>query len=130
MKEPHLVYAAGPKREDTSVKSPNAVWSDERCEHHKQLTEVHVSACVCVCVCVCVCRSSELGLFVQMPALQAVWSYSGLKGIIPAVLLHSLMGYPFFIPDAVGTDFSHSSSRLRELVPNFPLRAKDQIGHL
>src|SRR4029434_4757444 len=57
MKEPPLVYAAGPKRENTSVKSPNAVWSDERCEHHKQLTEVLVclSWCVCVCVCVCMC---------------------------------------------------------------------------
>lgn len=59
--------------------------------------------------CVSVLRSSELGLFVRMPALQADWSYFGLKGIIPAVLLHSLMGYPFFIPDAVGTDFSHPS---------------------
>ncbi|XP_063044163.1 SITS-binding protein-like [Engraulis encrasicolus] len=59
--------------------------------------------------------SSELGLFVQMPALQADWSYSGLKGIIPAVLLHSLMGYPFFIPDAVGGSLSEDDEVDEEL---------------
>ncbi|XP_012692022.2 SITS-binding protein-like [Clupea harengus] len=59
--------------------------------------------------------SSELGLFVQMPALQADWSYSGLKGIIPAVLLHSLMGYPFFIPDAVGGSLAHEDEVDEEL---------------
>lgn len=59
--------------------------------------------------------SSELGLFVQMPALQADWSYSGLKGIIPAVFLHSLMGYPFFIPDAVGGSLAREDEVDEEL---------------
>lgn len=47
-------------------------------------------------------RSNHLPLFVQMHPLLSDWSYHGLKGIIPSVLHYSLLGYNFFIPDAVG----------------------------
>ncbi|KAL4622701.1 SITS-binding protein-like [Arapaima gigas] len=47
-------------------------------------------------------RSSHVPLFLRMNQLQDDWSYSGLKGIIPSVLHYSLLGYNFFIPDAVG----------------------------
>ncbi|XP_077177399.1 SITS-binding protein-like isoform X2 [Paroedura picta] len=47
-------------------------------------------------------ESSHLPLFVQMSPLQSDWSYAGLKGIIPSVLHYSLLGYNFFIPDAIG----------------------------
>ncbi|OCT83913.1 SITS-binding protein [Xenopus laevis] len=47
-------------------------------------------------------RSSHLPVFVQMIPLHSDWSYSGLKGIIPSVLHYSLLGYNFFIPDAIG----------------------------
>lgn len=33
------------------------------------------------------------------------WSHAGLKGVIPSALHYSLLGYNFFIPDAVGKDF-------------------------
>ncbi|XP_073203142.1 SITS-binding protein-like isoform X5 [Lepidochelys kempii] len=49
-----------------------------------------------------VTRSNHLPLFIQMTPLQSDWSYAGLKGIIPSVLHYSLLGYNFFIPDAVG----------------------------
>ncbi|XP_066557238.1 SITS-binding protein isoform X2 [Amia ocellicauda] len=52
-------------------------------------------------------RSSHLPLFVRMTPLQADWSYSGLKGIIPSILHYSLLGYNFFIPDAVGGTLSN-----------------------
>ncbi|NXU10277.1 SP15 protein, partial [Pardalotus punctatus] len=47
-------------------------------------------------------RSSHLPLFVQMSPRRSDWSHVGLKGLIPSVLHHSLLGYNFFIPDAVG----------------------------
>ncbi|NXX75133.1 SP15 protein, partial [Urocolius indicus] len=47
-------------------------------------------------------RSSHLPLFVQMRPLHSDWSHAGLKGLIPSVLHYSLLGYNFFIPDAVG----------------------------
>lgn len=47
-------------------------------------------------------RSSQKPLFIRMSALQSDWSYAGLKGIIPSLLHYSLLGYNFFIPDAVG----------------------------
>ncbi|NWX41578.1 SP15 protein, partial [Steatornis caripensis] len=47
-------------------------------------------------------RSSHLPLFVQMSQLRSDWSHAGLKGVIPSVLHYSLLGYNFFIPDAVG----------------------------
>lgn len=37
-------------------------------------------------------------------ALRSDWSHAGLKGLIPSVLHYSLLGYNFFIPDAVGKD--------------------------
>ncbi|XP_040464735.1 SITS-binding protein-like [Falco naumanni] len=46
--------------------------------------------------------SSHLPLFVQMSLLRSDWSHAGLKGVIPSVLHYSLLGYNFFIPDAVG----------------------------
>lgn len=48
------------------------------------------------------CRSSHKPHFIQMAPLQSDWSYAGIKGIIPALLHHSLLGYNFVIPDAVG----------------------------
>ncbi|KAJ8343205.1 hypothetical protein SKAU_G00305340 [Synaphobranchus kaupii] len=47
-------------------------------------------------------RSSDVPLFIRMAPLRDDWTYSGLKGIIPSILHHSLMGYSFFLPDAVG----------------------------
>ncbi|NXJ99108.1 SP15 protein, partial [Corythaixoides concolor] len=47
-------------------------------------------------------RSSHLPLFVQMSPLRSDWSHAGLRGVIPSVLHYSLLGYNFFIPDAVG----------------------------
>lgn len=47
-------------------------------------------------------RSSHLPLFVQMSPLRSDWSHAGLKGVIPSVLHYSLLGYNFFIPEAVG----------------------------
>ncbi|KAM4723215.1 SITS-binding protein-like [Rhinophrynus dorsalis] len=51
-------------------------------------------------------RSNYLPVFVQMNPLHSDWSYSGLKGIIPLVLHYSLLGYNFFIPDAIGGTLS------------------------
>ncbi|NWH74160.1 SP15 protein, partial [Piaya cayana] len=53
-------------------------------------------------VCACPPRSSHLPLFVQMRPLRSDWSHAGLKGLVPSVLHYSLLGYNFFIPDAVG----------------------------
>lgn len=39
-----------------------------------------------------------------MSPLHSDWSHAGLKGLIPSVLHYSLLGYNFFIPDAVGKD--------------------------
>ncbi|NXV83674.1 SP15 protein, partial [Atlantisia rogersi] len=47
-------------------------------------------------------RSSHLPLFIQMSPLRSDWSHAGLKGVVPSVLHYSLLGYNFFIPDAVG----------------------------
>ncbi|XP_062432344.1 SITS-binding protein-like [Rhea pennata] len=47
-------------------------------------------------------RSSHLPLFVRMSPLRSDWSHAGLKGLIPAALHYSLLGYNFFLPDAVG----------------------------
>ncbi|NXF33462.1 SP15 protein, partial [Nyctibius bracteatus] len=47
-------------------------------------------------------RSSHLPLFIQMSPRRSDWSHAGLKGVIPSVLHYSLLGYNFFIPDAVG----------------------------
>nr|XP_025969995.1 SITS-binding protein-like [Dromaius novaehollandiae] len=47
-------------------------------------------------------RSSHLPLFVRLSPLRPDWSHGGLKGLIPAALLSSLLGYSFFVPDAVG----------------------------
>uniref|UniRef100_A0A6Q2ZFE1 Glycosyl hydrolase family 31 C-terminal domain-containing protein n=1 Tax=Esox lucius TaxID=8010 RepID=A0A6Q2ZFE1_ESOLU len=51
-------------------------------------------------------RSSHKPVFVQMPPLQSDWSSSGLKGLIPSLLHHTLLGYNFLIPDAVGGSLS------------------------
>ncbi|XP_037623804.1 SITS-binding protein isoform X1 [Sebastes umbrosus] len=51
-------------------------------------------------------RSSHKPLFVRMTALQSDWSPNGLKGIIPSLLHHALLGYNFLIPDAVGGSLS------------------------
>ncbi|XP_057186463.1 SITS-binding protein isoform X2 [Triplophysa rosa] len=54
-------------------------------------------------------RSSHKPLFICMSALESNWSYSGLKGIIPSLLHHSLLGYNFFIPDAEAPSLSNRS---------------------
>ncbi|XP_031658044.1 SITS-binding protein-like [Oncorhynchus kisutch] len=41
-----------------------------------------------------------------MPPLQSDWSSSGLKGLIPSLLHHTLLGYNLLIPDAVGGSLS------------------------
>lgn len=51
-------------------------------------------------------QSSHKPLFVRMTPLQSDWSSVGLKGIIPSLLHHTLMGYNFLIPDAVGGSLS------------------------
>ncbi|KAM9855015.1 SITS-binding protein [Aulostomus maculatus] len=51
-------------------------------------------------------RSSYKPLFVRMTPLQSDWSQMGLKGIIPSLLHHTLLGYNFLIPDAVGGSLS------------------------
>nr|XP_043891609.1 SITS-binding protein isoform X2 [Solea senegalensis] len=51
-------------------------------------------------------RSSHKPLFVRMTPLQSDWSLMGLKGIIPSLLHHTLLGYNFLIPDAVGGSLS------------------------
>ncbi|KAK7891730.1 hypothetical protein WMY93_023693 [Mugilogobius chulae] len=51
-------------------------------------------------------QSSHKPLFVRMSPLQSDWSSMGLKGIIPSLLHHTLMGYNFLIPDAVGGSLS------------------------
>ena len=56
-------------------------------------------------LCLFPCRSSHLPLFVQMSPRRSDWSHAGLKGVIPSALHYSLLGYNFFIPDAVGEDF-------------------------
>ncbi|XP_023697933.1 SITS-binding protein isoform X1 [Paramormyrops kingsleyae] len=53
-------------------------------------------------------RSSHVPLFIRMNPLHNDWSYSGLKGLIPSVLHYSLLGYDFFIPDAVGGSLSRN----------------------
>ncbi|KAF7668968.1 hypothetical protein LDENG_00273460 [Lucifuga dentata] len=51
-------------------------------------------------------RSSHKPLFVRMTPSQSDWSPMGLKGIIPSLLHHTLLGYNFLIPDAVGGSLS------------------------
>lgn len=54
-------------------------------------------------------RSSHKPLFVRMTPLQSDWSPMGLKGIIPSLLHHTLLGYNFLIPDAVGNTTADGS---------------------
>ncbi|KAM6926061.1 SITS-binding protein [Lycodopsis pacificus] len=51
-------------------------------------------------------RSNHKPLFVRMSPMQSDWSPMGLKGIIPSLLHHTLLGYNFLIPDAVGGSLS------------------------
>ncbi|XP_028306028.1 SITS-binding protein [Gouania willdenowi] len=51
-------------------------------------------------------RSNHMPLFVRMTPMQSDWSTMGLKGIIPLLLHHTLLGYNFLIPDAVGGSLS------------------------
>ncbi|XP_004563427.3 SITS-binding protein isoform X2 [Maylandia zebra] len=51
-------------------------------------------------------RSSYKPLFVRMTPLQSDWSPMGLKAFIPNLLHHTLLGYNFLIPDAVGGSLS------------------------
>lgn len=44
-----------------------------------------------------------------MTPLQSDWSPMGLKGIIPSLLHHTLLGYNFLIPDAVGNTTADGS---------------------
>nr|XP_020443564.1 SITS-binding protein-like isoform X2 [Monopterus albus] len=60
-------------------------------------------------------RSSHKPLFVRMTCLQSNWSPMGLKGIIPSLLHHTLLGYNFLIPDAVGGSLSGESVTDEEL---------------
>ncbi|NWS48570.1 SP15 protein, partial [Probosciger aterrimus] len=60
-------------------------------------------------------RSSHLPLFIQMSPLRSDWSHAGLKGVIPSVLHYSLLGYNFFIPDAVGGSLAGDTPEDMEL---------------
>ncbi|KAM9807884.1 SITS-binding protein [Neosynchiropus ocellatus] len=60
-------------------------------------------------------RSNHKPLFVRMTPLQSDWSSMGLKGIIPSLLHHTLLGYNFLIPDAVGGSLSDSLVTDKEL---------------
>ncbi|CAG5958263.1 unnamed protein product [Menidia menidia] len=51
-------------------------------------------------------RSSHRPLFVKMAPLQSDWGWMGLRAIIPSLLHHTLLGYNFLIPDAVGGSLS------------------------
>ncbi|NXG18622.1 SP15 protein, partial [Grallaria varia] len=59
--------------------------------------------------------SSHLPLFIRMSPLRSDWSQEGLKGLIPSVLHYSLLGYNFFIPDAVGGSLAGDSTGDPEL---------------
>ncbi|XP_025937866.1 SITS-binding protein-like [Apteryx rowi] len=60
-------------------------------------------------------RSSHLPLFVRMSPLRADWSHGGLKGLVPAALHYSLLGYSFFVPDAVGGTLADEAPADQEL---------------
>ncbi|KFP71685.1 SITS-binding protein, partial [Acanthisitta chloris] len=60
-------------------------------------------------------RSSHLPLFIQMSPRLSDWSHAGLKGLIPSVLHYSLLGYNFFIPDAVGGSLDSDTPGDQEL---------------
>ncbi|KAL7833547.1 hypothetical protein AOLI_G00285070 [Acnodon oligacanthus] len=47
-------------------------------------------------------RTSDVPLFIMMSPLQGSWGYTGIKGIIPSILHYSILGYNFFISDAIG----------------------------
>ncbi|CAL8372827.1 unnamed protein product [Arctogadus glacialis] len=51
-------------------------------------------------------RTSHKPVFVRMPALQSEWGPLGLRGLIPSLLHHTLLGYNFLLPDAVGGSLS------------------------
>ncbi|XP_057691811.1 SITS-binding protein isoform X2 [Corythoichthys intestinalis] len=51
-------------------------------------------------------RSSHKPVYVMMTPLRSDWSQMGLKGIIPSLLHHTVLGYNFLIPDAVGGSLS------------------------
>ena len=55
-------------------------------------------------------RSSHKPVFVRMPALQSEWGPLGLRGLIPSLLHHALLGYNFLLPDAVGNTGSPHST--------------------
>lgn len=44
-----------------------------------------------------------------MTPMQSDWSLMGLRGIIPSLLHHTLLGYNFLIPDAVGNTTAYGS---------------------
>ncbi|KAL2094137.1 hypothetical protein ACEWY4_011449 [Coilia grayii] len=53
-------------------------------------------------------RSSHRPHFIRMGRLRSEWSYAGIRGIIPALLHYSLLGYNFVIPDAfIFPDLTH-----------------------
>ncbi|XP_053741623.1 SITS-binding protein isoform X3 [Synchiropus splendidus] len=60
-------------------------------------------------------RSNHKPLFVRMSPLQSDWSSMGLKGVIPLLLHHTLLGYNFLIPDAVGGSLSDGLVTDKEL---------------
>ncbi|KAJ3596091.1 hypothetical protein NHX12_002500 [Muraenolepis orangiensis] len=60
-------------------------------------------------------RSSHKPVFVRMPALQSDWGPQGLRGLIPSLLHHALLGYNFLLPDAVGGSLSGDMVTDKEL---------------
>ncbi|XP_072527478.1 SITS-binding protein-like [Salminus brasiliensis] len=60
-------------------------------------------------------RTSDVPLFLMMSPLQGSWSYLGIKGIIPSILHYSVLGYNFFISDAIGGSLTDDLIRDEEL---------------
>ncbi|XP_062857487.1 SITS-binding protein [Trichomycterus rosablanca] len=88
--------------EEQALRTPSALTGDEYIRLLAHLAEnIGHNAIVSTGT-----RSSHKPLFIHMSALQSDWSYAGLKGIIPSLLHYSLLGYNFFIPDAVGGSLS------------------------
>lgn len=51
-------------------------------------------------------RSQRLPVFVRIMDKDSRWGYdNGLKTLIPCALTFSILGYPFILPDMIGTHF-------------------------
>ena len=51
-------------------------------------------------------QMQRLPVFVQSAPRESTWGWAGLKSVIPTVLMYSMYGYTFSIPDSVGGSLS------------------------